>query len=120
MQSNFRVDTHTTDGAITFTLHGELDLLSSPILARAFEPVAQSDAELIMVDLRGLEFMDSTGLHVLVHAQQQAHESGRRFALIRGDEQVQRLLELSGVSEVLTIVASPEELLEVDQAPGAP
>ena len=66
MYSNFRADTHTTGRAVTVTLDGELDLLSSPILERAFERLAASDAEMIMVDLRGLEFMDSTGLHVLV------------------------------------------------------
>ncbi|MBV9940966.1 MAG: hypothetical protein JO262_02465, partial [Solirubrobacterales bacterium] len=58
--------------------------------------------------------------HLLVQAQQKAHESGRRFALIKGGEQVQRLFDLTGVTENLTIVDSPEELLEVDQAPGSP
>jgi anti-anti-sigma factor len=60
--------------------------------------------------------MDSTGLHLLVQAQQQAQEAGRRFALIRGAEPVQRLFDLTGVAEGLTIVDSPHELFEVDSA----
>ena len=120
MQSDFLVDTQISDRAITVTLSGELDLLSAPALERALERLPDSDAELIIVDLRALEFMDSTGLHLLVRAQQWAHASGRRFAVVKGSEQVQRLFELTGVTENLTIVDSPEELLEVDQAPGAP
>ena len=120
MQSDFLVDTQTSGRATMLTLSGELDLLSAPALERALERLSESDAELIIVDLRGLEFMDSTGLHLLVQAQQNAHASGRRLALIKGGEQVQRLFELTGVTENLTIVESADELLEVDQAPGAP
>jgi anti-sigma B factor antagonist len=116
MQSDFLVDTQTTGRAVTLVLSGELDLVSSPILEHALDRAYESDAELIVVDLRKLEFMDSTGLHLLVGAQQRAHESGRRFALIRGGEQVQRLLDLSGTAEILPIIDSPEDLFEVDQA----
>jgi anti-sigma B factor antagonist len=119
MQSDFRIETHTIGRATTLALSGELDLLSSPSLRRAMDELPGSDAELILVDLRGLQFMDSTGLHLLVQAQRQAHAAGRRFALIRGSDQVQRLFDLTGVADALTIVDSPEGLLEVDQAPGA-
>lgn len=120
MQSDFQVDTQTTGRTITLALHGELDLVSSPMLEAAFERAYEHEFELIIVDLRGLEFMDSTGLHRLVAGQQRAGQSGRRFALVRGGEQVQRLFDLTGIAEVLTIVDSPDELLEVDQTPGAP
>lgn len=119
MQSDFLVDSQTTGRVVTLTLSGELDLVSSPILEQALDGAGQSDAELIVVDLRTLEFMDSTGLHLLVSAQQRAHETGRRFALVRGGEQVQRLFDLSGVGELLLIVDSPEELFEIDQTPGS-
>ena len=119
MQSDFLVDRHTTGRTITLTLSGDLDLLSSPALLGAINRLSEADAELVVIDLRGLDFMDSTGLHLLVQAQQQAHDSGRRLALIRGGEQVQRLLELSGVTDSLTMVDSPDELFEVDRASGA-
>lgn len=117
MQSDFQVDTQTTGRAVMLTLSGELDLVSSPILAEALNGANQSDAELLVVDLRRLEFMDSTGLHLLVSAQQRAHDGGRRFALIRGGEHIQRLFSLSGIGELLLVVDSPEELFEVDQTP---
>ncbi len=112
MQSNFAVRTHTTGRSITLALSGELDLLSSPALDRAIGDQVESDLELVVVDLRELDFMDSTGLHAVLRIQHGAHELGRRFALIRGPEQVQRLFELTGLTETLTIVDSPEQLLE--------
>ncbi|HKO27778.1 MAG TPA: STAS domain-containing protein [Solirubrobacteraceae bacterium] len=112
MQSNFAVQTYITERAITLALSGELDLVSSPALERAMEDQAQSDLELIVIDMRRLEFMDSTGLHTVLRIQQAAHDAGRRFALIRGPDQVQRLFDLTGLAETLTIVDSPDQLLE--------
>jgi anti-anti-sigma factor len=118
MQSDFLVETHTSGHAATLAVSGELDLVAGPVLERALAPPLDSDVELIVIDLRGLEFMDSTGLHVLIKAHQRMHEEGRRLALVRAPKQVQRLFDLTGLTDGLTIVDSPEEALEVDQAPG--
>lgn len=120
MQSDFVVETQITGLAVTLVLSGELDLMSSPMLEQALESAYASNPELIVVDLRGLEFMDSTGLHRLVAAQQHAAQSGQRFGVVRGGEQVQRLFDLTGIAELLTIVDTPEELADLDQTPGAP
>ena len=73
--------------------------------------MAALDKPLVIVDLRELEFMDSTGLSVLVKAHQRAEEQGRRFGLVNGSQQVQRLLTLTGVADRLTVVDAPEDLL---------
>jgi anti-sigma B factor antagonist len=111
VQSHFRVEVRAEDHATVITVSGELDLASSPALEEELERVAQSDAEVVVVDLRELEFMDSTGLSVLVRAHQRAAEQGRRLGLVNGSQQVQRLLRLTGVSERLTLADTPEELL---------
>ncbi len=116
MESNFAVQTHITGRAVTLALSGELDLVSTPALEQAMDEVTGRDIELVILDLRGVEFMDSTGLHLLLRAQQRAHDSGRRFALVRGGDQVQRLFDLTGVADSLTIVDSPEELVEAHGA----
>lgn len=117
MQSNFAVQTHITGPVVRLALTGELDLVSTPVLERAMGEITGPEVELIIVDLRGVEFMDSTGLHLLLRAQQQAHEAGRRFALIRGGDQVQRLFDLTGVADSLTLVDSLDELVEAHGAP---
>lgn len=116
MQSNFAVETRSAGRTAVLSLSGELDLVSSPRLEEALEVLDDPDTEFVVLDLRRLEFMDSTGLHLFVKAQQMAEESGRRLALVRGGEQVQRLLTLTGMTELLTIVDSPEELFEAEPA----
>jgi anti-sigma B factor antagonist len=120
VQSEFRLETQTTERLATVTVTGELDLMSSPVLERELEKAFGLNADVILLDLRELGFMDSTGLHLLVKAQQRAEEAGRRLALTRGSEQVQRLLDLTGVADLVRIVESPEALLEADRAPDAP
>ena len=93
------------------TVSGELDLSSSAALEEELERVAASGAERIVIDLRELEFMDSTGLSTLVKAHQRAEETGKEFGLVRGPQQVQRLLSLTGVEERLRLGDTPEELL---------
>jgi anti-sigma B factor antagonist len=91
------------------SVSGELDLASSPALEEELDRVAQSDAKVVIVDLRNLEFMDSTGLSVLVRAHQRAEEDGRRLGLVNGSQQVQRLLSLTGVADRLTLADAPDE-----------
>jgi anti-anti-sigma factor len=110
VQSNFEVQVRDGDQAVVIAVSGELDLASSPSLERELERRAASGAELVIVDLRQLEFMDSTGLSVLVRAHQRTAERGQRLAVVKGPQQVQRLLSLTGVAERLTLVDSPEEI----------
>jgi len=112
VQSHFRVEVQNHDRAAVIAVTGELDLASSPALEEELDRVAATeDLELVVIDLRELEFMDSTGLSVLIRAHQRAEEQGRRFGLVKGSQQVERLFSLTGVAERLTLVDEPEELL---------
>ena len=111
MNGHFKIAVRSQDGATVIAVSGELDLASTPALEEELARAAASDSGLVILDLRELEFMDSTGLGLLVTTNKRAQESGRRFALVKGGSQVQRLLSLTGVGERLTLVDSPEELL---------
>jgi anti-sigma B factor antagonist len=110
-QENFRVQVRNEDRAVVFAVEGELDLASSPTLEQELDRVRDSEVDLLIVDLRELRFMDSTGLHALVKANKRANEAGRRFAVVQGGAQIQRLLSLTGVGDLLVVAKSPEELL---------
>jgi anti-anti-sigma factor len=87
---------------------GELDVATSQVLEHE---LAKLHAENVVVDLRGLTFIDSTGLGVLMRTHQLASQAGRRFGLVRGNGQVDRLLTLSGLEQELLVGDSPEQLL---------
>lgn len=82
---------------VVFQLAGELDLESAPELERQLREAAATQPDRLLIDLASLEFMDSTGLAVMVRAQRNARENGHRFSLRPGPTQVQRLFELTGV-----------------------
>jgi anti-sigma B factor antagonist len=112
MQSGFRVEVARKGETSVISVSGELDLASSPALEQELERVAASEASMVIVDLSELEFMDSTGLSVLVRAHQRSEEKGQRFGLINSSQQVQRLLSLTGVADRLTLAETPELLDE--------
>ena len=96
--------------AAVIAISGELDLASGPQLEERLQTL-DSDVRLVVVDLRRLDFMDSTGLSILVRAHQRLAERDRELCLVRGAPQVQRLLDLTGVAERVRLVEAPEELL---------
>lgn len=96
---------------VVLQLDGELDLASVPALEDAMASATLDDIAELVLDLRGLEFIDSTGLRAILLQDKRSTERGQTFALVRGSEQVQRLLDLTHLNEHLKIVASPEEIL---------
>lgn len=87
---------------VVLRLSGELDLASAPALEQQLEEVAHANPARLLLDLRDLRFMDSTGLALMIRAQQSAEANGHRLAFRRGTAQVERLFELSGVLERFT------------------
>jgi anti-anti-sigma factor len=116
VNNEFSVEERNEGSAWILAARGELDLRTSPELEGRLDRVWASGAELVILDLRQIEFMDSTGLRVLLGAHQRAQESSRRFALVRGADQVERVLTLTGVRDLLTIVDAPEELLAAGES----
>jgi anti-anti-sigma factor len=114
VQSPFRVEVRNEGKAAVVVVSGELDLASGPQLEAVLERLSGPPTELLVIDLREVEFMDSTGLSIIVKAHQRFADAGHRLALVRGAPQVQRLLDLTGVAERLPLVDTPEELLAGD------
>lgn len=92
------------------TLHGELDLANSHLLESALDAPDAESAPMLVLDLRDVQFIDSTGLRAILTTHERLHEQGRELAVIPGSEQVQRLFTITRVGEHLRIVASPDEL----------
>ena len=90
---------------------GKLDLSTAPELEAELERAWQSLVEAVIVDLRAVSFMDSTGLRVILSANQKARANDVQFAVVEGSDQVRKLFDLTGVSERLTVVTVDEERL---------
>ncbi len=103
---------HTRAGGVhRLTPVGELDLATAPLLESAFDAVLEDgDAEMILVDLRALSFMDSTGIHLLLRMYA-ACEDADRLRVINGSRVVERILDITGVRTHLPIISSDSDPL---------
>lgn len=110
VQEHLRVDVLREQDRVVLRLGGELDLASAPILERALEGTEIGTAALLVLDLDELQFVDSSGLRVILLAHEHARERGQEFAITPGSPQVQRLLSITSVTEHLRVIASPDEL----------
>jgi stage II sporulation protein AA (anti-sigma F factor antagonist) len=86
-------------GRHTLALAGELDMDSANELEEAVREVGASGTGLV-IDLREVTFMDSTGLRVLIVAATLCEEMGNELRIIPGED-IQRILEISGLDRVL-------------------
>lgn len=92
-------------------VRGELDLSTVETLRDSLRS-EQVRAATVVLDLRQLQFIDSSGLSLLVAEQQRAREDGFRFAIaVGGAPAVQRLFELTGLQDTLTLVEDPDALM---------
>ncbi len=87
---------------------GELSLAEAPLLEQRLSELLAGAPAAIVVDLAGVEFIDSSGLSVLIRAQQQASASGVAFGVQNPRAQAHRLFSLTGLDERLTGGATGE------------
>lgn len=107
VSDHLRVDVEAGKDRVVVRLSGELDLASAPHLEHELERADVDAAPAVVFDLDALEFLDSTGLQVLLARHRRASDRGQQFAITRGSPQVQRLLDITRVAERLTIVEAP-------------
>jgi anti-sigma B factor antagonist len=74
---------------------GELDIATTPQLERTLRE-AQLEARLVVLDLRELLFIDSSGVHAIVNAGIRARQAARRLLVLRGPPNVDRVFTLAG------------------------
>jgi len=92
------------DGTARVRPVGELDLSTVPVLEEQLRQAHAGGFRQVVVDLRGLEFMDSTGLTLLARWSTGADRDGYAFAVVPGSARIQRLFDLTGLGAVFTFV----------------
>jgi anti-anti-sigma factor len=106
---NLHVSTdHMQDGMCVVRLDGELDIAAAGEVSNALSRVWDDGAGTVVMDLRGLSFMDSTGLRIIVQSDATARQAGKRFQIIRPPAPVQRLFEITDLQSRLEFVDPPD------------
>ena len=107
----FRILTGESGSRVEIAIQGELDLATAPQLEAEFGRVGALDGvELVLVDLRELAFLDSTGLEAIVKFDARSREAGLQLAIVRGPRAVERLFAVMQLDRKLRIVDDPDEV----------
>jgi anti-sigma B factor antagonist len=94
------------DGSPDFlmlTVEGEVDVYTAPLLRQKLVDLADSGTSRIIVNLEPVEFLDSTGLGVLVAALNRLRRQGGDVELICSQARILRVFEITGLTRVFTI-----------------
>ena len=106
--STFDIGVTSNGEATRLTLRGEFDIANAPHLEREITRFVESGGSRLVVDLRDLSFIDSTGLRIVLETRQRAADRGFELEIVRGPRQVQRVFELTGLEDRLPFVDAPE------------
>lgn len=109
---DFQIAVQTSSARAHVAVHGELDLAHHVELNAVLEKLALENLAHVLLDLRGVTFMDSSGLRTVLAADSRAKDGGHAFAVVRGPRALQRVFVLTGMNEKLVMVDDPAEFGE--------
>ena len=94
-------DVRTDRGAVWLTLQGEIDLSVTSLLSSAFDEAVSQATTLLVADLGDVQYIDSSGLKVLVNARQTCDGAGVRFQIVNLTPLVKTVFEIAGLLDAL-------------------
>jgi anti-anti-sigma factor len=110
----FEVATQKLDGGVTvLTIRGELDMNTAPELEHSLDALSAQEDPAILIDLSDCEFIDSTGVALIIRAWQRVDRNGGegkgRLVLCCPNSQVRRLLDITGVERSISMHNSVDD-----------
>jgi anti-sigma B factor antagonist len=104
------LETSLEGRTVVIALTGELDLAGAAALEQELDRLDSDPPAAVVIDLRAVEFMDSSGLRLIAVTAQAVQDAGRRFALVPGAAQVMRVFDITRMRERLDFVDDPREV----------
>lgn len=99
----FALARHAHDDTIRIVASGELDAETGPQLEEEVRLAEREAPGVLVLDLDGLDFFDSTGLQIVLDADRRAREAGRRLVVAARNGEPLRVLKLAGVLDELEL-----------------
>ena len=106
---SFGIEVVRNGGSTRIAPAGELDIATTPAFEQAIAEATGEPGAAIVLDLRELTFMDSTGLRTLAQTNARAEQDGFTLEIVRGPRQIERVLEISGLGALLPLVDAPAD-----------
>jgi anti-sigma B factor antagonist len=99
----FQMSVHESDDGVVMVVEGELDMSTAPTLREALVDVTEGLAGNLILDVRLLTFIDSSGLTLFVAEHKKLRSLGHDLVIFAPTPRTRRLLEIAGLDELLTV-----------------
>jgi anti-sigma B factor antagonist len=99
-EPTLRISTSRTSGRAEVALAGDLDLETAPALATGLRTLTDDRIHEIVIDLRSVDFLDSSGITEIVRAAQIVSPHGGHVELCNAAESIRRVLDICGLAAV--------------------
>jgi anti-sigma B factor antagonist len=109
---DLRTDVSSLDGWTVVTIYGELDVASAPALRERLIGLVNEGSAHLVLDLEGLDFLDSTGLGVIISALKRARTNDGDLRLVCTQSRIRRLFEITALDKAFPLHASLEEAIK--------
>ena len=108
---DFDVETTERDGVNVLTLRGEIDVYTAPQLRQTIVDLVDGGATNIVVDMRKVEFLDSTGLGVLVEGLRRIKSKDGDLSIVATQDKILKIFDITGLNKAFSLHASVEEAM---------
>ena len=116
LSSHLTLDTRRSGDAAVVSVGGDIDLTTFDAVESALD-AARGQCTVLVLDLRAVGFMDTSGLRLVISRQQRAETDGYRFVVVPGSDKIRRLFEIAGFAAGDSLFAGvPTELASGDGA----
>src|SRR2546427_7647961 len=105
------VETGTVGDASLLSLRGEIDVYTAPRLRQALIDLVEGGATDIVVDMERVDFLDSTGLGVLVGGLKRVKDREGSMKLVANQDRILKIFDITGLSKVFPMFGSLDEAL---------
>jgi anti-sigma B factor antagonist len=102
--THFRLDVEPDRDVVRVCPRGEVDLATAGAIREQIDDLRSLGFARVVLDLRGVTFLDSSGLHLALDLTRASHAHGWEFALIAGPAHVQRVFEVTCVGSLVVFV----------------
>lgn len=99
-------DSRLEDGGVLLTIVGELDIATVPRVRARLTELTDDGARRLVVDLRDVSFMDSTGLAAFIHAKMRLGDEGHMTLVMEPDSYARLIFEVAGLVGVIDVVGT--------------
>ncbi|MHB8464943.1 MAG: STAS domain-containing protein [Acidimicrobiales bacterium] len=112
---DLRVDVTERGGVAVLAVHGEVDVSTAPRLRQVLVEAASSGHDNVVIDLDGVDFLDSTGLGVIVGGLKRFRTQGGDVLLVCNAPRILRVFEITGQTKVFAIHATVDDAVQSAQ-----